>query len=663
MKKLKYKIALAFTLIGIVLFSITGLAVSYFTRDALVEVSEMLSDEIVGSNAEAISKYIDSRISELKYMNENDDLKQMNFDGGIEYLKRVNSDSEYESFALVEPSGRAVATTGAVLDLSQSPYMVEIFEKGEQSFVSNPFLASSSNNLIVSIAHAVIDYEGRTVGVLSAALPLDRVTEISERINIEDKGFGWIVNESGLIIAHRDKEVAMAENLLDNEAGVYNLDVESKRKLTEDESGILKAVVNGEEVYLFFSAIENTLSWKLVVEIPENILLNNISKLNAIVSILTIAALILMALLAFLISNIITKPISEITKFSRNISELDFNVELTKDLLNRKDEIGDLSEAFNNIIRNVKSFIKGIAENAIYISTSAHNLTETSQQSAIAAEEIARTIEEIAKGAGDQAKDTENGVFYITELGEIIEKNQSFMKSLNRSTEEVVQLKEEGMTILLDLVHKTELNNQASQKVYNMIVTTSESAEKIEMASQMIQNISAQTNLLALNAAIEAARAGEAGRGFAVVANEIKKLAEQSNEFTKEIGVVIGELTEKTQEAVSTIDDVGKMMALQSESVQATNEKFEGISHAIENTKKLIEELNHSGLLMEGKKNEIVDIIQNLSAISEENAAGTQQASAAIEEQTASIEEIYNASESLSELANGMKENISKFKY
>lgn len=123
----------------------------------------------------------------------------------------------------------------------------------------------------------------------------------------------------------------------------------------------------------------------------------------------------------------------------------------------------------------------------------------------------------------------------------------------------------------------------AAKEIYNIILMTNESSGKIQNASQMIRTIAEQTNLLALNAAIEASRAGETGKGFAVVADEIRKLAEQSNQFTKEISTVIGDLTGKTGQAVQTMQEVNNLVNSQTKSVETTNGKFEDVAVSIEN--------------------------------------------------------------------------------
>ncbi len=663
MKKLSSKITIVFSIISIVLFVLSGLLLSNFTRTSLKDISEVLSNEVVVSNAKTVSEYIAARISEIKHIAEYDTLKEMNVEASQEFLKRVTKDSAYESLALVKPDGKAWATTGATLDLSTSPYMKEIFQNGLDSYVTNPFLAKSSGNIIVSVAQVIKDYQGNKVGVISAALPLSKITSISDSISIEQKGFGWIVNNQGMIIAHRNTDVAMKENIAEGTEGVYKELNKHNTEILKNDNGIIEAEINGESVYLFYTKIDNTLNWKLVVEIPRSLLLGKVTSLYKAFAMLILLISLVMVGLSLMVSNFITRPIKQIMSYNEKLARLDITSSLPKKLLLRKDEIGKLALSFQNILDSLKAFIANIADSSQQVASSSQELTATSQQSVAAANIVAVAIDDIAKGAANQAADTEKGVFYVSQLGGIIEKNLEYMKGLNSSADEVNKLKDDGFEILKDLVEKTEINSNASREVHEIIMSTNERAEKIENASQMIKSIAEQTNLLALNAAIEAARAGEAGRGFAVVADEIRKLAEKSNAFTGEITAVIQDLTSKTDHAVKTMNSVGKVVMSQTSSVEATNEKFEGIASSIENMKKVIEDLNRSGIEMENKKNEIIEIIKNLSNIAENNAEGAQHASESVEQQTGAMEEISNASESLARLAEEMQENISRFKY
>jgi methyl-accepting chemotaxis protein len=376
---------------------------------------------------------------------------------------------------------------------------------------------------------------------------------------------------------------------------------------------------------------------------------------------LLIVSIIISIALSMYISKAISTPISLSINHMRKIANYDISQDIPSAFLNRKDEIGGLATMIQEIQNRLRELLRNIEETSEQIASSSEELTATSQQSAHAAKEVVRAIDDMSRGAAEQAESTEEGSEKLSNLGNLIEKERNNMDVLNETSNIVHQLVSEGLTILDKLANKTKKSSDATTNVYESIKKTNESSKKISEASNLIASIAEQTNLLALNAAIEAARAGEHGKGFAVVADEIRQLAEQSTESTKIIDNMVKSLQHDSKKAVDIMESVSEIIKEQMENMNETESKFNEMSEAINKSAKAVEIITESGIQMEQKKNEVLETVQLLSAVAEENAAGTEHSSASMAEQSASIKEIANSSESLSVLSQELQGLISKF--
>ena len=376
-------------------------------------------------------------------------------------------------------------------------------------------------------------------------------------------------------------------------------------------------------------------------------------------------SLIVFAIIAAVIFTSSQSIISTLMKLGILLDSMakgDFSQNVPDKLTKKKDEIGRMARRVEEMRASVREVLSSLTEKSDQTSEYSESLSRIAYQSSISSSEVTSAITEIAIGASNQASDTESTAQKMGEMGRIMEHEVELVDILNTASKDIDNQKEEGFKAVKTLIKKNSESEKISREVSGIIRENSESADKIDKASSMIQSIADQTNILSLNAAIEAARAGEAGKGFAVVASEVKNLANQSNKFAKDIKVIIEELINRTHNAVQILDESEKVIEQQAESANETMQKFEEIAKSIDKVNNVAKELDASTKDMLDGKDRVSSLIDNLSSISEENAASTQQAAASMEEQAASIQQLASSSENLANVAKELKGLVDKFK-
>lgn len=374
-----------------------------------------------------------------------------------------------------------------------------------------------------------------------------------------------------------------------------------------------------------------------------------------------IIALILLALLMeFLLVKPLKKTVAEIHRIARyDLTEGD--IADVRSMTTRKDEIGSISRNILLMFENLRNIVKQIDQSSTTLSNNAGTLADQTMQLKRSSDEISTTMNDLSNAAMSQAGDTTTSANEVAKLDELIMRNLSDTENLRSNADEMDKVKNNGLSAIRDLIEKTARSRESIAIVREAMQQNNEQAQKIEATSQKINDIADQTNLLSLNAAIEAARAGDAGRGFAVVAEEIRGLAEETNNLTNEIGTIIQELLEKTADATQNMENMEKIFEEQEHSVGDTRENFMQIEQCLTSVQSSVNTLYESGNNMTSSKEVIVQMIEGISAASQENAAGSEEVLAAVETQDSVITDITGMTQNLSAVAEELMEQAHKF--
>ncbi len=676
-KSIKFRLLISFSALIITVTVITAY-LSLATGQKLMSESAQDTVQLLADDgAKLVESRIQTLITELSTLSRLEAVASMQLDVQLPALESQLESSEYVALAIVQPDGTANYTDGTESNLADRDYIQKALEG--QSNISDVIISKVTGEPVIMVAVPILSGD-KVVGVLIGRKDGNALSVITGDTGYGKKGYGYMINSTGQIIAHPTKELVLKQlnpiKIVNGDAAaVEGMSAEELAKARKDYSSLATAEqymlekgngfqayqYEGRAMYAGFSKVEET-DWTFVVTADRAEVLSAIDTLKIKIGVLAVICLLVGLGIVFFIGTALAGPITGLAKVSHQISNLDITQDVPQRYIRYGDEIGTLAKAMQSITVNLRKIIGEITDSAVQVSATAQQLTATTEQSAVASEEVSRTVEDIAKGATDQASNTENGSAQAIKLGDTIDKNREYLYHMNTASEKITGVVNDGLEEIGRLSEISKESSQATEEIYDIILKTNESTAQIGEASNVIASIAGQTNLLALNASIEAARAGEAGKGFAVVASEIKKLAGQSASSTSYIDQVVKELQEVVARAVSSIERVKEIAGEQSGSVENTKLKYESIMTAVGDSVNAVNLLNVSEDDMLKAKSDIMDMLQTLSAIAQENAASTEEASSAILEQSASMEEIAKSSERLAQLAGGLQEIILRFK-
>ncbi len=517
-----------------------------------------------------------------------------------------------------------------------------------------PYVSATGSLITSYVTPLVID--GETVGIVGMDLYLDDVKAVLDNLVVFQTGHVFMITEEGdIIISPKNewKDDVTPMNVLDIGMAQATLS-----EMVANEEGITNfRTPDGTRVISAYGRLDN--GWILTSNIPETEVRAIFNYVVLMLIGLVIGAMLLTAVVAFLVGRTISRPILHVAEAMDKVKDGDLTVQVQ---VKSRDETRLLAEGLNAMTQSVSSLIgkANVASNDMVDTASL--LASMAEETSATVDQVVNTVSEIARGTLDTASEAEKGAEVAGAINQKLEILVDQSATMQNNADAAARENKVGVEALDALKKQSMISNESNIKVSDAAVNLDRRITDITAIIETITSIANQTNLLALNASIEAARAGEAGKGFAVVADEIRKLAEDSGDATNEISQIVIAIQEESKVTVNIMQELKEIGVSQNVAVDNVSNAFDTIFKSVDNITTEIQHMNDELLDLNNTRNSLIEVTSNISAVSEETAAAAEEVNASMDEQGRAVEEVAQSAQRLNELSLELNKQISAFK-
>lgn len=578
-------------------------------------------------------------------------------DTAFNYITNVQKSNEefMEVLIITDSTGKVIIDTQTKepdIDLSDRDYMKKTLSSGEIA-VSEVLTSRFTGNPAIFISYPIKEND-KIIGTLVGSIKFDSISSYAAKMKIGEKGYAYMISKEGLIVYHPDQSKILKENISETTDNDFKTIVE-EMKAGKTAEGFY--TYDGTYKYVTFQPADN---WIVAITAEYNEYMSSAIKIRNNTITTVVISIVVAMICAYIYSQkgIIT-PIKKMESLMGMAGDGNLTV---KSDIKSKDEFGELGKSFNDMINHQEEMVKSV-------SSASKQLNEASEQMAASLEEISATTEELSATISTIAEDSDNQNKSIIDISEVLVQLSSLVqlaenraKSTSSNAVNSKKVADFGRQKVEETVKAMNSINRESNETFKVLERVNNLSVKVGGIVTTINSIAEQTDLLALNAAIEAARAGEHGKGFSVVAEEVRKLAEESNDKAKEIASLINEMTKQTQNAVSAMERANTEVENGVEIVAETDKAFVDIINSINNIVEHVNEILDITSDEVASSDKVVELINDVATVTENNASSCKNVSGAIQDETSTVNNLTATAEETSAMSEQLLKEVEKFK-